>query len=177
MKKGLMLASLIAGSMFSHWAMADKEAGISFLSPEVDIGESSLKPTLVQGQIGADIYSNLMAELRFAIGVGDDDYNGVNVKIANMQAVYLKMHLPIGQGFKIYGLAGYSRQNFSLDEGVSVAPFDNDHSCVSAGFGGSFKVDNMPTVFLEYVSYYSDTTNDMGLDVSGFSLGVNFSLE
>lgn len=177
MKKGLMLASLIAGSLLSYGALAEKVGGISLLSPDIEMGDSSIQPMLIQGQIGADIYSNIMAELRVAFAVSDDDLNGVNVKLSSMQGAYLKMHLPVWQQLSAYGLAGFIHQSFSTDEGADMAPFDSDQSGVSAGFGFSFSMEKMPTVYLEYVSYYSDSEADMNFDVSGFSLGLNFPLE
>ncbi len=141
-------------------------AGDNYFSGGVGFGKfkvnsySSSQTTLdlTYGHMFND-YFGLEAKANFGINGGD----GFDTDL--IYGGYLKGNYPFSNKFDMYVVAGYAETKLS-DEGDS----DSDGS-FSYGIGANYQVNKAWSVGLNYISYYSDSDEDIGIDYD--TLGLN----
>lgn len=155
-------AALLVGFAAMASAQANElYAGLAYTEYNVDtVGETgNVKPTATTVKVGYAYNKHLAVEARFAVPMSDSR----GIKVDNHIAMYAKGMLPLGQGFRLYGLAGVNTltlasagrgptSNWATEKGASV------------GAGMDFVLSDSVSLNVEWASHFSNA--------SSVSLGV-----
>ena len=120
--------------------------GAGFSDFSLDIGsdeETEFKPKGLIGRIGHGVANNLAVERRLGVSISNDSIystdnssvESVTSKIDALIGIYGVGYLPIGDAIDIYGLAGVSMVDASLETRSTNQYSTNDISESSGSFG------------------------------------------
>lgn len=153
------MLSILFAVMISSAVQSEDYIGASFAS--IDIEALGQGPTVnaIIGRYGTTLSDQMSAEFRLGIGIGSDEFGGVDFKMNNMLGAYIKLHVAT-EGTSPYLIAGFTRGQFSAD---SEKDSEDDFSI---GLG----VDLSNGFNIEYMNYMDIS----GVEFKGISLGMNF---
>jgi opacity protein-like surface antigen len=135
---------------------------------------STPKPTVLSVTVGQRVNRYFSVEARAGFGVGTDnikvygssgdELGSAETKIDYMTSIFVKPELPITERLSIYGLAGWSHGEVSVDNE------SENESDMSYGFGFNVAVNEQTHVYLDWV----ELMDKNGLEVSSISLGASY---
>ncbi len=162
----------------SGWYMG---ASSSFADFE-EKGVADLELSTIQVQTGMRFNKHFAVEARLGTGLSDDSASqvedGINLKIDletdYIASAFVKGIIPAGP-VELYGLLGYTHAELdakvtAVGEGISISETFSD-SDISYGVGLAFQPTAASSIFVEYMNFYDDDD----IEISGYTLGFNFS--
>lgn len=105
-------------------------------------------------------------EFRAALGLGDDEINGVDVEIDRHYGGYLRGQFPGNVPIRPYGLLGVTRVETTEKRGASSD--SEDYFGLSLGLGAEMDVQKDVFVTLEYLR----AVDSGGDEISNLSIGI-----
>ncbi|WP_303906873.1 porin family protein [Thiohalomonas denitrificans] len=180
----VLLATLLSSSALAAPA-GTNYAGGQFAQVTYDeSGFDEFKPTALIGRFGHFFSPNFALEGRLGTGLSDDSKTyyesgyvvDLSFEVDSIIGVYGVGHLPVNDVFSVYGLAGYSRVDATVEatatDGFSTASISEsgDESGFSLGVGAEVNVGPNAALTLEYVSYLDESD----FTVDALSAGLNF---
>ncbi|AXT40165.1 porin family protein [Alteromonas sp. BL110] len=165
-KKALLTAALVSVSMSAsaNWVLGVGYSNLSDSEGDVDI---SLGAIVASAGYAYAVNENftLVPELRYGIGVSDDEIFGVDIELDSFYALSLKGEFNVSDNVYAYIAPSYGK----LEMTASAGGFsESDTSDWEFGFGGGLGYKFNPTTSIE-ASYESFD----GADV--LSLGAKFA--
>ena len=153
------ILSILFTVMISSAVQSEDYIGASFAS--IDIEALGQGPTInaIIARYGTTLSDQMTGEFRLGIGLGSDNFGGVDFKINNMLGAYIKLHAT-AEGTNPYFIAGFTRGELSAG---SIKDSDDDFSI---GLG----VDLSNGFNIEYMKYMDKN----GVELNGLSLGMKF---
>lgn len=106
------------------------------------------------------------AEFRAALGLGDDDINGVDIEIDRYYGGYLRGQFPNNVSVRPYGIIGLSR--VETTEKAGGGSNSEDYWGLSMGLGAEMDLQQNMFVTLEFLR----AIDSGGDEISNLSLGV-----
>lgn len=129
-------------------------------------------------------------EGRLAFGVGDDSMSEtgdigfgpetltLTIDLDYSLGVYAVGHIPLTEQFQLYGLAGFTKHEITLEACAASVGCDSegfDDNDLSFGVGAEFDMTKNLSLGLEYVSYFTDgDIEGLKYDTDGIGLTVNY---
>ncbi len=170
MKKIIAMVGL--GALLAQAAAAESYLGLSyaFFETELESGGISVDfdtPT-IQFALGRDFNDHFGAEFRAGLGAAEDSSFGLDFKISDYFALYLKPALPVSDTLSFYALLGVAKTTIDTRIG------DDDDNDISYGVGLSANANSEVNFFVEYVSLYDESEDGVDVEINGFNLGVAF---
>lgn len=159
-------------------AQGTKYVGVQFtqitiesdIPPQLGAGSTEeWKPGALMLRSGYFFQDQLALEVRAGRGFDSDEAVGVEVDLEYLAGLYLLGHLPVGEQFSVYALAGYSWGEITEKRGFRNETTSRDDG-FSWGLGAEAYITERLGVQLEYVRYLDKSS----YDVSAPSLGVKY---
>lgn len=173
--KTLPLSLVLAGLATPALALeqGDTYVGGGFARATYDEdGVEEANPTALVGRLGYGIIDNVAIEGRLGFGFMDDDINvlgvDVDVNIEQLAGIYAVGYIPLAEQFSLYGLAGITYGEGSID--VVGLNFDGDDTDFSYGVGGQIKLTDNVSGYFEWVQYLDESA----YEISAITLGANY---
>ena len=140
----------------SYWTL-----GGSLLT--FDGGGEPIEPVQIFGRLGYDFNANIGIGVEGGFSLIEDEILGVDFDVTTA-FFYLKGSLPLGDGAKIYAMAGPTNVELTGSlGGFSVSSDDDD---TGFGFGYEKKL-STHSFSIDYIMY----NNNTGVDVSAINIG------
>lgn len=135
-------------------------------------GFSDASPTAIGLKVGTAINKNFAVEARLGTGLSDDSISvlgtSVDIKVDNFFGVYAKGILPLSDVVSVYGLAGYTRGELTVEAlGQSSSDSDSDFSY---GLGADFALSKTASLGVEWARLFKGSD----YKVNSLSLSVSF---
>lgn len=166
------------GGGFSLSEYKEDVSGMGFVQDNLEVDQN-----LINARIGYFFADYLAIETRFGTGLGDESgrINSASNPSAYLEAdmstnwlvgAYGVGHIPVGERFSIYGLAGVAHLDYDVDltsnvNGASGSTSDS-WTEFSYGAGAQFAVTDSPSAYGEWVRYGEDG----GDKLEGMGFGV-----
>ncbi|GEA11955.1 outer membrane beta-barrel protein [Alteromonas sp. KUL49] len=167
MFKKALLAAAILGTSLS--ASANWELGVGFgnFSDSDDGVDLSLGGLMVSGGYQFDLTESvsLTPQLRYGIGLQDDEVSGIDVELDNFYALSVKAQTMLGEGVYAYLVPSYGKVELTGSAGGFSISADSDWEF---GYGAGLGYMVSDTAWLE-VSYESFDGTDL------LSFGAKFT--
>lgn len=179
MKKIVTCSTLCAAMMVSGLTMADQYrsasgpyVGASMLFVDAGINDDPDASLMgIGGRLGSSFNENFSAEVRVAVGVGDDSvgegWQKYDVELSSLIGGYLRASVPVGQNFHPYGVLGFTRSELKVSHPWLGKETDNDTD-ISYGIGADIDLDRNISLNIEYMNYYDGDD----VEIAGFSIGI-----
>ncbi|MFM2058369.1 MAG: hypothetical protein RLY71_2754 [Pseudomonadota bacterium] len=176
MKRHVLTTVALSAALVSGVACAQQAGfygGASFARADLKVdGFKTVSPTALSLTLGNQIDKYIAGEFRYGFSLSDDtlQVNGVDVKakIKDYMGVYVKGFVPVTLSGSLYGIAGYTSGKVSFSG--PVATTSESDSGVSFGVGGSFAINRLTFVTIEWMRLLKG--DDYTLNTLG--AGVNF---
>tara|TARA_Y100000296_G_scaffold67947_1_gene80922 strand:+ start:1307 stop:1813 length:507 start_codon:yes stop_codon:yes gene_type:complete len=165
-KKAILTAALVSVSMS---ASANWVLGVGYSNLSDDEGDIDISLGAIVASAGYNYAVNetftLVPELRYGIGVSDDEISGVEIELDSFYALTLKGEFNVSDNVYAYVAPSYGKLELTASaSGVSVS----ESSDWEFGFGGGLGYKFNPATSVE-VSYETFDGSDV------LSLGVKFA--
>lgn len=153
--------------------------GLGYSNATLDSGGAEATMPMLMVQVGKDLTDNIQIEARYAFSRGDDtqeyDEDGSTYvdtfEISQYWALIGKVHLPVAEGFSIYGLVGLNHMSLKgvgSEKGYSSNTYSNElkETGAALGVGAQYTFNDTISLSAEYQT--------MVKDVTGLNLGLNY---
>ena len=130
-------------------------------------------------------------EGRLAFGVADDSFSGtvdvgsgpetgtLTIDLDYSLGVYAVGHIPLTDQFQLYGLAGFTKHEVTLDAYIPSLGSDSesfDDSDFSYGVGAEYDMTKNLSLAAEYIFYFTDGDLDgLKYDADGIGISLNYN--
>lgn len=165
-KRALLAAALVSVSMSAsaNWVLGVGYSNLSDSEDDIDISLGAIVASAGYKYAINEAFT-LVPELRYGIGVSDDEVFGVNIELDSFYAFTLRGEFDVSENVYAYVAPSYGK----LEMTASAGGFsESDSTDWEFGFGGGLGYKFNPTTSVE-VSYESFD----GADV--LSLGAKFA--
>ena len=168
----LMLAGLATPALAIEQGDTYVGGGFSMVTVDIDTFDD-VDPTAAVGRLGYGVTDNIAIEGRLGFGLSDDELENtdVDVEIDQLAGVYGVAHLPLGEAFSLYGLAGFTYGELSYAAPGTSFTVDEDDTDFSYGIGGQFDVSDNVAAFVEWAQYFDESD----YEITGVTVGANFN--
>ena len=171
----ISLSSLLLSANVFSASVGENYFGASYHNGAYEEdGLSTLKPAGLSLKIGTYIADNVSLEGRFLFGLSSDDSSifvpGFGVvdfefELDSAISLFSKGDIPISSSVNIYGIAGFTKAEFTVT--VFDTTVSDDESGFSYGFGAEIAVDSDIFIAGEYIVYIDEDT----YEYSGINIG------
>jgi len=172
------LPFLFASSLASAAQEGDNYVGVQQgIFAYEESGVDTLHPTAVIGRLGRYGNEEIALEARFGMGLTEDDTNisgvDVDLELDRIFGVYGVGHIPFGEAFSVYALAGFTAVKVTATGsymGNSMS-FSDDDNGFSFGLGAQLNLGKTLSIHGEYINYLDGDFYDL----EAISGGVTFA--